>query len=141
MLLSIQNSSQDHRDIESTNFWESDMAKQGGLYVDINARDFRILVPDSMKAIKNEFEGTKYVVITRGFLGPDEALEFMLEDESDSPFAVHVGLQQFTVRPNAEWVGHEDIFCSFWERGPKLIKRWHAKYRLGAALPDLRPWR
>ena len=108
MLLSIQNSSQDHRDIESTNFWESDMAKQGGLYVDINARDFRILVPDSMKAIKNEFEGTKYVVITRGFLGPEihaSTTAERLKDQGQGKFPL---VPLFSVRKKIwVWVGLE----------------------------------
>lgn len=98
--------------IRSTNFWESRYDARGALYLSTNAGCLRLLVPRSQTAAIPEMrKGAKYVVIS--FLQLEKqapgqfAVEWMVEDRSDSPWACHLSPPQMDRVPTEDSVGRE----------------------------------
>lgn len=128
----------DGMELVETNFWDSDMAKEGFFYLSWNAGAARLLVPDSMQKHVAEMVGTKLVIVSRGFFGADEAIEILFEDESDSPYCLHFSVDQTDrMLPNSE------SGCGFtftvWSRHGKLLT-FDGKYRAVEKLPCLESW-
>lgn len=83
----------DGQKIKSTNYWDSEPAARGYVFLTINAGAYRMLLPDSQFEMLIEMRKAQYVVISRGawpLQNRADALEIMFEDNSDSPFALHI---------------------------------------------------
>lgn len=136
--LAIQNRGQA---ITDTNYWDSEYAQAGVLFLSWNAGAARLLIPDSQKPMLREMKGAREVIISRGpwpEMGKDEAFELMWEDGSDAPFAVHMGVEQ-TDRLLPEGDQGGGIVLAVWTRGG-LKKRWPARYRKVERIPCMQPW-
>ncbi|MBK1719215.1 hypothetical protein [Thiocystis violacea] len=127
--------------IARTNYWGSDHARNGYLYLTWNAGAARLLVPDAAKAILRDMTGAREVLISRGpwpDQGGREALELLWEDDSDSPFAIHLVAEQ-TDRLIPEEQQGGGFAVAVWTRGG-MKGRWPGRYRIVEAIPCLNPW-
>lgn len=137
-MLTIENQGQA---IKSTNYWDSEHARRGLVYLSWNAGAGRLLVPDVAKAYLREMKGAREVIVSRGpwtDQGCRDAIELLWEDGSDSPFCIHLLMEQCDrLIPEAEQGGGFDI--AVWTRGG-MKGRWPGRYRVVAEIPCLEPW-
>lgn len=131
----------DKQAIVKTNYWDSEYASLGKIYLSWNAGAGRLLIPDVLEQSISELRGAKYVVISRGpwpETGKQDALEIMFEDGSDSPFCFHIGSEQGDrLLPITDQGGGFDI--TVWTREGEQL-RLPAKYRVVKAIPCLQVW-
>lgn len=138
MMLQISNKGQA---IASTNYWNGDHAKAGLLYLTWNAGAGRLLLPDSQKSMLPEMRSAKYVIVSRGpwtDQGGRDALELLFEDDTDSPFCVHLVAEQ-TDRLIPETEQGAEFVITVWTRGGEKL-RLSGKYRTVETLPCLDKW-
>jgi hypothetical protein len=131
--------------ILSSNFWESEYAAAGKLYVSVNAGTIRILVPQSNRELIAECRKAKYAILSRGpwpAAGLPEAVEILLEDGSDSPYSLHLSPTSFDQLPAEPPEGREWLL-TIWTlksgRAHKSVERI-CHWRRVASLPWLKPW-
>jgi len=127
--------------ILDSNYWDSQMAKRGLLYLSWNAGAARLLVPDAMKTAIKEMKTAKYVIISKGKLaksGGKEALELLFEDMSDSPYVINISIDQADrMLPKSE---HGSEFAlSVWTR-MGMHFTINGKYRVVDRVPCLKEW-
>lgn len=127
--------------IAATDYWQSEHARAGLLYLSWNAGCARLLVPDAAKSLLREMRHAREVIVSRGpwsGQGGREALELLWEDDSDAPFAVHLVAEQ-----TDRLIPDTDQGCGFtvaaWSRGG-LKGRWPGRYRRVDEIPCLQPW-
>ncbi len=143
-MISITN---DGAAITATTYWQTEHAARGVLYVSINAGAIRVLVPPVAEdAILPELRTARQVAVSRGPWPDqrrDDALEILWDDGSDTPFAVHLAIEQADRLPATADEGRRDLTCSVWTAGPDgaAVARgaWPCTYRRSPGLPDLRP--
>ena len=124
----------------STNYWDTDFAEKGALFLSWNAGAARLLVPDQQIESIREMRTAKNVVISFGpFFGPGgpEALELLFEDESESPFIVTMGMNQ-TDRPPLKPSSNSFPFTVWTRKGLRL--RRMAKTRVVPRIPWAERW-
>ena len=128
--------------IKSTNYWDTEQAQAGKLYFSINAGCIRMLLPDIMWFIIPELLTGKKIIISRG-PWPDQnrpdAFEIMFDDYSDSPYALHVGTEQWDMVPAKDTVGSQWDFAA-WTRTRNVLHK-KCYYRLVKEIPCLKPWK
>jgi hypothetical protein len=131
--------------IVSTNYFDSPHARAGYLFLSWNANTARILLPESQAGMLREMKTGKTVIISRGPLvdhGGRDALELLFDDGSDSPFSVHILVEQTDRNlPEDNQGGGFDV--TVWMRQGKTVTerlRRPGKYRVVGALPCLEPW-
>lgn len=127
--------------IIQTDYWDSDHAKAGYLYLSWNAGAARVLVPDSQKPMLREMKSATEVIVSRGpwtDQGGRDALELLWEDRSDSPFVVHLVAEQ-TDRLIPEQQQGGGFVVTAWTRGG-MKGRWPGRYRVVTEIPCLQPW-
>jgi hypothetical protein len=132
-LITIENRGQK---IKDTNYWTSDYAKSGKIFLSVNAGCIRMLIPESMFTIIPEIETGKKVIISRGpwpDMGKEDAFELMFEDYSDNPFALWVGTEQWDLIPkkSQKW-----DFSAWTQTG--MFYSAKCKYRTVTKLPWLK---
>lgn len=137
--LVIQNSG---RSIVSTNYWDSDYAVHGLLYLSWNAGAARLLIPDNQSQMLSEMATAHEVIVSRGPWesedGPRDALELLFEDRSDAPFYVQIVSEQTDrMIPQSQQGAGFDLDA--WTRAG-LAKSWPGKYRMVSSLPCLAAW-
>jgi hypothetical protein len=140
-MLTIEN---DGAEILATNYWQTEYARRGIIYLSVNARCFRLLLPNAVNRFLADMRTAKEVIVSRGpwpEVGRDDALEMMFEDLSDSPFALHLSRQQIDTMPSSDDDGRTDLKCSVWTSGPTKALELPAKYREVPAIPHMKPWR
>ena len=128
-------------DMQTTNYWETEHAKRGALFLTWNAGAARLLVPDQHLESIREMRTAKYVIISHGpYLpkGGREAFELLFEDKSDSPFVVTIGENQSDGRIAIKPIHGSFPFTVWTRKGLRL--RFTAKYREVPMLPFLEPW-
>ena len=151
-ILEIQN---DGQAILATNYWNTPAAKAGKFLVSVNAGAFRVLVPDAARDdVARELAGwplidrrvPKGCAVSRGpwpAQGVPDAFEFLWDDGTSQPYALHLAALAFDRVPAPGDVG-ETFVLSVWVRGrsgiPERIFAGPCRYRTAPALPDLRPW-
>jgi hypothetical protein len=137
-MLTIQNEGQA---IKATNYWDSEHARNGLVYLSWNAGAGRVLIPDSVKPRLREMKGAREVIVSRGpwtDQGGRDALELLWEDGSDNPFCLHLSAEQCDrLIPEAQQGG--GFVIATWTRGG-LQERWPGRYRVVDAIPCLLPW-
>jgi hypothetical protein len=137
-MISITN---DGQAITSTNYWHTAHALKGLLYLSWNAGAARLLVPPAAAAMVPEMRTGREVIISRGPWAEQpqrEAFELLFEDGTDTPFAVHLMVQQSDRLPPDE-DQRRSFPCAVWTPDGKVIEL-PARYRKVASVPDLSPW-
>ncbi|WP_231370146.1 hypothetical protein [Thioalkalivibrio sp. ALE16] len=85
------------------------------------------------------------VIVSRGPWEPFEggeakdALELLWEDDSETPFALHIAIEQ-SDRQLPEHNQGGGFVITAWTRGG-LKGRWPGRYREVEAIPHLQPWK
>ncbi len=129
----------DGQNIEQTNYFESPAAKAGYVFLSINAGAFRLLVPDSIaQALVEEIATANEVIISRGAWesqGNRDAFEIMFEDNSDSPYALHISANQAHTLPLASDADKQWVFTMWNSKGK--IAEFPSWYRIVNRLPCL----
>lgn len=127
--------------IAETDYWSSEQARAGYLFLSWNAGAGRVLLPDSQKQMLREMKTAEFVIVSRGpwvDQGGREALELLFEDHSDSPFSVTLLAEQCDrLLPEVDQGG--GFLVSVWTRGGLKLSL-PGKYRAVDALPCLEPW-
>ena len=137
-MIKIENAGQR---IISTDYWDSPQAKAGYLFLSWNAGAARVLLPDSQKAMLHDMRSAKSVIVSRGpwaDQGNREALELLFEDNSDSPFCVHLVSEQCD-RLIPETDQGSGFVVAVWTRGGEKL-RFPGMYRVVETIPCLAPW-
>jgi hypothetical protein len=127
--------------IIETDYWDSEHAQRGLMYLTWNAGAARLLLPDGIKGELREMRGARYVIISRGpwhEQGGRDALELLFEDGSDAPYVVHLVAEQ-TDRLLPEDNQGGGFAVTVWTRGGEKL-RLPGKYREVETLPCLEPW-
>lgn len=127
--------------IHHTNYWQSDHAAAGYVYLSWNAGAARLLIPDSSTPMLKEMRGATEVIVSRGpwpEQGRAEAIELLWEDGSDTPFVIQLVAEQCDrLIPDAEQGG--GFIVAAWS--PAGIQgQWPGKYRRVDRLPCFQPW-
>lgn len=125
-------------DIVKTNYFDSEYAENGYFYLSTNAGCVRLLIPDNQKDLLKELKGVAYVILSRGpWIQKDvsDAIELLFEDFSDSPYAIHMTIQQCDMLPE----GEGDWTLALWVRSGKT-REFPLKCRKVEEIPYLRPW-
>lgn len=136
--------------IRTTSYWDTSLAVRGGLFASFNAGACRLLVPNHARGFDVrdllQAAGGAREVLVAVIRRPQEqrlALELLWEDDTDTPFAVHLGPQQIDRIPAAGDDGRT-IVVSVWQRGygrePTCILSQPGRLRIVSRMPYLRPW-
>jgi hypothetical protein len=130
----------DGQEIISTNYWASSYARNGAVFVSINAGAFRLLVPPQISI--DDMVTADEVIVSRGTwpqAGKHDALEILFEDNSDNPFCLHIGSEQTATMP-ADRDRNKNFVFAIWTPDGK-VKELPARYRKVKRIPYLKPWR
>lgn len=128
-------------ELASTNYWDSEYADAGLFYLSWNAGAGRLLVPDSRLAELQEMQTAQVVIVSRG-PWPErkkaEGIELLFEDNSDSPYCLHLSIEQTDrLLPDLNQGGGFEIVA--WTRTGRAAS-WPGKYRKVPKIPCLEPW-
>lgn len=127
--------------IAKTDFFDSDLAAQGLLYLSWSAGAARLLVPDNRHGWLNEMATAREVIISRGpwpAKHASDALELLFEDGTDSPFAVRIGVEQTDrLIPDQRIETGLDVLVI---TRAGVVLRLPAGYRRVTGLPCMAPW-
>ncbi len=127
--------------IADTNFWDSKLAQRGYFFLSWNAGAGRLLTPDSRRGLISEFRTAKYIILSRGpwpEQGRLDGLELLFEDGTDSPFCLHLSIEQTDRLLSDKEQGH-DFSLAVWTRTGEEM-RLPCKYRRVNTIPCLEPW-
>ena len=134
--------------ITATNYWRTDAATAGNLYLSTNAGAFRLLVPPLLETIISDLATGREAVISRGpwpAARRDDALEILLDDGTANPWSCHLDANSVDRMPLDTDAGKEWVF-TVWTRPRRAGDRPHkalerkAFYRRVPQLPWLKPW-
>ena len=78
----------------ATNYWESEHARRGYVYMSANAGAWRLLLPASSAGQLPEMRTGKSVLIEKNTAG-GKAWDIVFADGTESPFCVILGQTQF----------------------------------------------
>ena len=149
----------DGRKILETDYFESDFAKMGLVYLSFNAGTCRVLLPDSYLDVLPEMAAAAKVIISMGpmhegkfgehmyveqrsqLLSDNPAIksyEVMFEDYSEAPFAIHttVDMSDRLLVPRDH--GQKLRVAVYTKRGKEL--GFTGRFRFVDQLPCLKPW-
>lgn len=131
--------------IVASSYWQSEAAQHGKLYISVNAGALRLLVPLSQRqAISDMRPGARHVVVSMlpvaQWREGKYAVEWMVEDGTDSPWSCHLSPGQIDRAPGPDDVGKQWI-ATVWDekngRPHKCIER-PAYVQIVPRLPWLR---
>lgn len=140
-LIAVENAGQR---IIKTNYWDSEDQHAGLFYLSWNAGAARLLVPDAQQPALTEMHSARMVIVSRGPLvnprtgHPSDALELLFEDDTESPYVLHIAMEQTDRMLPPDNQGGGFIFAA-WTRGG-LKHTWPGKYRTVESLPCLDAW-
>lgn len=134
----------DGQKIISTNYWESDYAKNGYYFLSLNAGCYRLLVPKNRRDQVKEMKTAKEVVISRGsamsMMPPKhDAFEILFEDGTDSPFVLTISHEQMDRVPADKDLGWKGTFAVYEELTEPVLRFERTYYRKVKSLPYLKP--
>jgi hypothetical protein len=132
--------------ITATNYWDSELAHRGKLFVSVNAGAVRLLLPSAMYPVLADMRTAKECVLSRGPWPAErrqEAVELLFDDGSDTPFALQLTPESFDLLPAEPEVGREWV-CAVWiakdGRPHKSLERV-CHWRRVERIPWLKPWK
>ena len=115
-MIKIANNGQD---LASTDYWETEHASAGLLYLSANAGALRLLVPEAAEGLLAEMRTGKRVTIKPSMHMPGgQCVDLVFEDDTDSPFSVAVDRKQID-RPLQRGAGLP--FTVWTEGGGKVL--------------------
>lgn len=131
----------DGTQIAHTNYWTSDLAKAGYAFLSYNAGAARLLLPPALAPAVEEMKLAREVILSVGHWPAKQAdgVEVMFEDDSDSPWALHMSLEQCDRRLPEDNQGG-GFFVSVWTEDLGEVFRLPARFRKVAQIPCLAPW-
>lgn len=103
-------------EIASTNYWDSDQAQLGLLYVSPNAGVLRLLVPSESERILPDMRTGKKAIVENSIVRRG-AVDIVFDDGTQSPFCVTLDRKQFSAIPKRGAWG-----LSIWTREGKQIE-------------------
>jgi hypothetical protein len=141
--ITIQN---DGPEIAHTDYWTSEYAMRGAVFLSINAGCFRLLVPDVLVPAIVEWRAARLVIVSRG-PWPErhrgDALEILFEDDTASPYAVHIGTEQADRLPipaDRDRPGQPPRWrFAAWTSGGKAVEL-PCRFRAVKRIPWMRAW-
>jgi hypothetical protein len=98
--------------ILSTNYWDSELAQAGKLFVSVNAGAIRVLLPPSRYGDLQDMRAGKACVLSRGPWPEQqlaEGIELMWDDGSEAPYALFLTPESFDMLPGEPQGGREWI--------------------------------
>jgi hypothetical protein len=124
-----------------TNYWQTDNARVGLMFLTTNAGCTRLLVPPSqVHSIPDMTRNVREVVLTRGeWRGTPGCIEVMFEDGSSSPFCLHIDPKQQDRRWLPSNEGKRWRFAIYTEAG-KVADFSRCFMRTRPTLPYVEPW-
>jgi hypothetical protein len=133
-------------EIVSTNYWQTEMAEKGYVYLSINAGCFRLLVPKGKGIPLADITCAELVIVSRGpwpEAGKHDAFEILFEDNTDNPFCLHIVPGQVDRLPlmgDRDRPGTEPKwFFAVYNQDGKVAE-FPARYRLVKKIPCLKGW-
>lgn len=131
----------DGQAIRETNYWGSEHAQVGLCFLSWNAGAARVLLPDVMLGALEEMRTAQCVIVSRGpwkAQGGRESFELLFEDGSDSPYCLHLVVEQTDRSLPADNQGG-GFAVTVWTQGGEQL-RLSGKYRVVDSIPCLDPW-
>lgn len=130
-----------------TNYWDTEHAKAGYVYLTTNAGCFRLLAPPGKGLSLDEMREASEVIITRApwpEMGKHDALEIMFEDGSNSPYCLHIVSEQVDRMPldsDRDRPGEPPRWkLAVYNQDGKQVEL-PARYRRAKKLPYLKAWK
>lgn len=132
--------------ILSTNYFASDLAQRGLVWCSVNAGAIRVLLPRERWSDLKDMRAGKYCVLSRGPWPEQrkpEAIEIMFEDETDSPYALHLTPESFDLLPAEPEPNREWVLAAYVEKDGKPHKSLEriCHWRRVSRIPCLQPWK
>jgi hypothetical protein len=137
--------SNDGQRITATNYWLTDLAAAGKIFLSVNAGAVRMLLPGLLRQYLQEIRPALYAILSRGpwpKAGLADAVEILWEDESDSPFAQQFSPESFDFLPGEPEPGREWVI-SVWDQQqgkPHQALDRPCRWRRVPLIPCLKPW-
>lgn len=137
-----------HKELVETNYFDSELAQAGKLFLTINAGMIRLLVPPAQMPIIKEIATAKIVVISRGpypELGFSDGCEIMFDDGTDEPFVLTLDNNSFSpAMPGDPGAVHWEM--AIYTQGEAECVRMYSvkapvRWRRVAQLPCLKEWK
>lgn len=128
----------DGQRIIKTNYWQTEHAKQGFVYLSWNAGAGRLLIPENQTQIISEIKTGKYVIVSCGKWDGRDAIELLFEDGTDTPYSINiVSGQTDRLLPETDQGG--GFVISVWTENGKQLEL-PGKYREVESIPYLKAW-
>jgi hypothetical protein len=102
--------------ITASNYWDSEMAAAGKIYVSVNAGAIRMLLPSVLRHYLQEQRPAQYAILSRGpwpAAGLEDAVEILWEDGTKAPFSQQLHPVSFDFLP-AEPEAGKELVITVW---------------------------
>jgi hypothetical protein len=128
-----------------SNYWTSELAAAGKLFVSVNAGAIRILLPPQIYGDLADMRSATECVLSRGPWPAErqrEAVEIMWDDGSPNPYALHLAPASFDLLPAEPDAGREWLLTVWTAKDGKPHKSLERKchWRRVPRIPWLKPW-
>jgi hypothetical protein len=132
--------------IVASNYWDSELARAGKLFVSVNAGAIRILLPPASYGALGDMRAAKECVLSRGPWpkeGRTDAIEILFDDDSDQPFALHLTPESFSLLPAEPPAGHEWVVSVWTQKDGKPHKALErlCHWRRVDQVPYMKTWK
>jgi hypothetical protein len=132
--------------VVSSTYWGSEDDRAGKLYASCEAGTVRLLLPAlRLREAVYAARAAEYAILSRGpwpAAGLPDAVEIVLEDHSEAPYALYLSPASFDLLP-AEPGPREEWVLAVWEfeaGKPRLAASLLCRWRRVPRLPWLEPW-
>lgn len=133
--------------ITATDYWQSEYARAGIVYVSINAGALRLLLPHGGTVAAELLAAAttaRECIISRGLYRGRDAYELLYEDDTDSPYSLHITIAEQADRTLPASESGRSVAHTIWTRGfrdaPTLAVSLPGRFRAVMTLPHLKPW-
>ena len=129
-----------------SNYWDSELAREGKLFVSVNAGAIRVLLPPSLYGDLADMRAAPECVLSRGPWPAEhqaEGIEIMWDYGSDAPYALHLTPASFDLLP-AEPEPAREWLLTVWvakDGQPHKSMERRCHWRRVDRIPCLAPWR
>lgn len=118
----------DGQNVVSTNFFESDMARDGTFFISTNAGCFRVLVPAGLDSYVMDMATGFRCEIERVTLQGQDGLRVWFLDGSDSPFRIESTSEAIDRFPADQDTGRDALTVAIYLSGPRKVLELPATY-------------
>lgn len=124
--------------IARTNYWDSDLARRGFMFLTSTAGVMRLLVPDTKLWALADMRTGRIAVVSRGPFKGADAVEILFDDESEQPFTIVLSVPQVDCLPPNGDSGREVGFTVWTRAGMQM--ELEGRFRVVESLPCAAPW-